>query len=145
MNIDLVNLGIVHGGAELIVPHEFFSYRSLDSLEAVESDSGKALIRFGVFGLSVSVYLDQDSQEVLYGLNPGDVNIVNTSFPHFTQCVLRLSEMFPFYAEDSDADEWEEAAQRVEDVIREIDPSAYREGSFWYEFRWDVTTGDFHD
>lgn len=145
MNIDLVNHGAVRGGAELIVPEKFFSYRSLDSFETVESDSGKVLIRFGVFGLSVSMYLDQDSQEVLYGLNPGDVNIVNTSFSHFAQCVLRLSEMFPFYAEDSDVDEWEEAAQRVEDVIREIDPSAYREGSFWCEFRWDVTMGDLHD
>ncbi|MFE1028565.1 SUKH-4 family immunity protein [Streptomyces sp. NPDC058818] len=145
MNIDLVNLGVVHGGADLIVPETFFSYRSLDSFEAVESDSGKALIRFGVFGLSVSVYLDQNSQEVLYGLEPGDVNIVNTSSSHFTQCVLRLSEMFPFYAEGSDSDEWEAAAQRVEDVIRDIDPSAYHEGSFWYEFRWDVTMGDFHD
>ncbi|MDI6521793.1 SUKH-4 family immunity protein [Streptomyces coelicoflavus] len=145
MNIDLVNLGVTQGGKELIVPEEFFSYRSLDSLEEVESGSRKVLIRFGVFGLSGSVYLDQDSQEVLYGLDPRDVNIVNTSVSHFTQCAVRLSEMFPFYTEDSEVDEWEAAAQRVEDAIREIDPSVYREGSFWYEFRWDVTMGDFHD
>ncbi|WP_159027752.1 SUKH-4 family immunity protein [Streptomyces pactum] len=144
MNTHFVSLGVMHGEAEFLVPRGFFTYRALDAPEMVESDSGRTLIRFGVMGLSVSMYLDKDSQEVLYGLSPGDVNIVNTSVSHFTQCILRLSDIFPFYDDDCDSDEWEVGAEKVEDVIREVDPSAYHEGSYWYEFRWDVTMGNFH-
>ncbi|MFI2415789.1 SUKH-4 family immunity protein [Streptomyces sp. NPDC018947] len=145
METQLVTLVAAHSGTELTVPKEFFSYRALDEAEPVESTHGRNLIRFGVFGLNSSMYFNEASQEVLYGMSPQDVELVNTSLPRFTQCIVRLGEIFPFYGEESDVDEWEAGAQRVEDVIREVDLSAYREGAYWYEFRWDVSMGNFHE
>ncbi|MEU5521851.1 SUKH-4 family immunity protein [Streptomyces sp. NPDC047860] len=145
MDVDLVNIEIAQDGATLTVPSEFFSYRSLDVAEKVQAGSDRSLIRFGLIGLKSSIYFDQDSGEVLHGLNPEELGIVNTTISRFTECIVRVAEMFPFYDEGSDVDEWEAGAQRVEDVIGEVDPSAYRDGAFWYEFRWDVSMGDFHE
>ncbi|MFD5006636.1 SUKH-4 family immunity protein [Streptomyces mutabilis] len=145
METQIVTIKAARSGTELIVPKEFFSYRALDEAERVDSASGRKLIRFGVFGLGSSMYFDEASREVLYGRTPQDVELVNTSLSAFTQCVVRLGEIFPFYDEEADVDEWEAGAQRVEDVIREVDLDAYREGAYWYEFRWDVSMGDFHE
>ncbi len=143
METQLVTVKAERSGAELVVPKEFFSYRALDEAETVDSAAGRKLIRFGVFGLGSSMYFDEASQEVLYGMNPQDVEVVNTSLSSFTRCVVRLGEIFPFYDEEADVDEWEAGAQRVEDIIREVDLGAYSEGAYWYEFRWDVSMGDF--
>ncbi|MGW5641146.1 hypothetical protein [Streptomyces sp. NPDC003832] len=62
----------------------------------------------------------------------------------FVECVRLLTEIFPFYSEEADDGEWEAGARRVQETIREIDAAAYQEGSFWYEFRWDVSMGEFH-
>ncbi|MER7780438.1 SUKH-4 family immunity protein [Streptomyces sp. NPDC096191] len=145
METQLVTLEVARSGTELVVPKLSFSSRALDEAEQVGPAFGRNLIRFGAFGLRSSVYFDETSQEVLYGMNPKDVALVNTSLSRFTQCVVRVSEIFPFYDEESDVDDWEAGAQRVEDVIREVDLSAYREGAYWYEFRWDVSMGDFHE
>ncbi|MZD53938.1 SUKH-4 family immunity protein [Streptomyces sp. SID5606] len=145
MEIRLVTLDVARSGTELVVPEEFFSYRALEEVEPVDSPLGTRLIRFGSFGLGTSMYFDEASQEVLHGLTPQDVAMVNTSPSHFTQCIVRLSEIFPFYGEESDVDEWEAAAKGVEDIIREVDPRAYYEGAYWYEFLWDVSIGDFHE
>jgi hypothetical protein len=145
LKVRLVDLGSVYNGTQFIVPDEFFAYRSLDSIVRSQTETGIPLIQFGVIGLDVPVYLDGNSQKVLYGLEAAELKIVNTSISRFTQCVVRMSEMFPFYSEDSDVDDWEAGARNVENVIREIDPDAYCEGSYWYEFRWDVSMGDFHD
>ncbi|MEV7796399.1 SUKH-4 family immunity protein [Streptomyces sp. NPDC087512] len=143
MEIQLVTLKDARSGTELVVPEKFFSYMALDQAESVDLALGRNLIRFGVFGLGSSMYFDEASQEVLYGISPRGVELVNTSLSRFTQCVVRLSEISPFYGEEVDVDQWEAGAQRVEDVIREVDLSAYREGAYWYEFRWDVSMGDF--
>ncbi|MEV5019302.1 SUKH-4 family immunity protein [Streptomyces sp. NPDC053780] len=145
MEIRLVTLDVARSGTDLVVPEEFLSYRALDEVEPVESPLGRRLIRFGSFGLESSMYFDEASQEVLYGMIPQDVEMVNTSPSHFTQCIVRLSEIFPFFGEESDVDEWEAAARGVEDIIREVDTRAYYEGAYWNEFRWDVSIGDFHE
>ncbi|MDN3250944.1 MULTISPECIES: SUKH-4 family immunity protein [unclassified Streptomyces] len=145
METQIVTIKVARSGKELIVPKEFFSYRALDEAESVYSVSGRNLIRFGAFGLGSSMYFDEASREVLYGRNPQDVELVNTSLSSFTQCVVRLGGIFPFYDEEADVDDWEAGAQRVEDIIREVDSGAYREGAYWYEFRWDVSMGEFHE
>ncbi|MGW1898920.1 SUKH-4 family immunity protein [Streptomyces hirsutus] len=145
MEVQFVTLELAQGGTALTVPDEFFAYRSLDAIERLRQGSGRSLIRFGVIGLESSVYLDEFSGEVLSGMDPGELEMVNTEISRFTQCVIRLADIFPFYGEDSDADEWEVGAQRVEGIIREVDPNAYHEGSYWYEFRWDVSMGEFYE
>ncbi|GGW25186.1 hypothetical protein GCM10010294_70550 [Streptomyces griseoloalbus] len=145
MEIQLVDLKVARDNAMLTVPKEFFGYRSLDAAERVQGGSGRSLIRFGVIGLGVSVHLDESSGEVLSGADSGELDMVNTAISHFAQCVILLADMFPFYEEGSDVDEWEAGAQRVENIIREVDPNAYREGSYWYEFRWDVSMGEFYE
>ncbi|GGX63115.1 hypothetical protein GCM10010515_33470 [Streptomyces fructofermentans] len=145
MEARLVTLEVARSGAKLVVPKLFFSYKALDEAERVGPGSDGNLIRFGAFGLRSSVYFNETSHEVLYGMSPKDVALVNTSLSRFTQCVMRVGEMFPFYDEEGGVDEWEYGAQRLENVIREVDLSAYREGAYWYEFRWDVSMGDFYE
>ncbi|MCX4905729.1 SUKH-4 family immunity protein [Streptomyces sp. NBC_00878] len=145
MEFNLVSVPVPSGDFELVVPDRFFAFRSLDVAERVASAEGGHLIRFGIIGRATSVFIGEDSGRVLSGMGPNDVAIVNTSLSQFIECVRDLTAMAPFYSEDSDLDEWENAALRVEELIRRVDPSAYVEGSFWYEFRWDVTMGDFHE
>ncbi|MFK4152935.1 SUKH-4 family immunity protein [Streptomyces fungicidicus] len=145
MEIQLISLNVARDGVALAVPKEFFGYRSLDEAERVQGDSGRSLIRFGIIGMSTSVYLDESSGRVLSGVDSRELDMVNTTVSRFTQCAIRLAEIFPFYEEGSDVDEWEAGAQRVEDVVREVDPEAYREGAYWYEFRWDVSMGEFYE
>ncbi|MFC8198724.1 SUKH-4 family immunity protein [Streptomyces sp. NPDC057298] len=144
VEFNLVNVPVPSGDFELAVPDRFLGYHSLDVAETVATEGGY-LTRFGIFGRATSVFVDEDSGRVLSGVDPNAVEIVNTSLSRFIECVRDLTTMAPFYSEDSDPDEWENAALRVEEVIRRIDPSAYGESSFWYEFRWDVTMGDFHE
>lgn len=145
MDIRLVGIIVEGGGVELVIPEEFFAYRSLSSAERVASGSVRPLVRFGVFGRGVSLFFDEESGAVLSGVDPGDVALVNTSVGQFTECIQRLAAIYPFYSADSEFDAWEDAAQRVQDIVCEVDSAAYYEGSFWYEFRWDVSMGDFHE
>lgn len=144
LNIELVRIPVKGGRSELIVPDVFFAYRALDVAERVSTEKGRSLVRFGVIGRATSVFVDEVSGEVLTGVDPGDVTVANTSITHFTDCVSRLAGIFPFYSENSEYEEWEAAARRVQEVVCEVDAAAYQEGAFWYEFRWDVSMGDFH-
>lgn len=134
----------------MIVPGEFFAYRALEAVERVSSDAGRSLLRFGTIGspgpvgVAVSVFVDEETGEVVSGIEPGDVTPVNTSLRLFVDCAVRLAEMFPYYSEDSEYEDWEAGAQRVQEAVCEIDASAYQEGAYWYEFRWDVSRGEFH-
>ncbi|MEV0225343.1 SUKH-4 family immunity protein [Streptomyces sp. NPDC050704] len=145
MDLPLVSVPVEGGCSELIVPGRFFAYRALDSAERGHSVSRRSLIRFGLFGRATSVFIDEDSGEVLWGLAADDLVLVNSSVAQFTDCMCRLADAFPFYSANSDHDEWETASQRVQDLVCGIDPAAYFEGSLWYEFRWDVSMGDFHE
>jgi hypothetical protein len=150
LDIDLIGIPVEGGQSELIVPDEFFAYRALDVAVRVSSDAGRSLFRFGTIGspgpigVAVSVFVDEESGVVVSGIEPDDVIPVNTSLGLFVDCVRRLAEIFPFCSEDSDYEEWEAGAQRVQEVICEIDAAAYQEGAYWYEFRWDVSMGEFH-
>lgn len=150
LDIDLIGIPVEGGQSELIVPGEFFAYRALDTAVRVSTGAGRSLIRFGTIGspgpigVAVSVFVDEESGEVVSGIELDDVTPVNTSLSRFVDCVRRLAEVFPYYSEDSDYEEWEAGAQRVQDVVCEIDSAAYQEGAFWYEFRWDVSMGEFH-
>ena len=151
LDIDLIGIPVEGGPSELIVPDEFFAYRALDAAERVPSAAGRALLRFGTIGspgpigAAVSVFVDEESGEVVSGFGPDDVTPVNTTLGLFTDCVSRLAEIFPYSAEDSDYEEWKAGAERVQEAICEIDAAAYQEGAYWYEFRWDVSMGEFHE
>ncbi|MDG5806692.1 SUKH-4 family immunity protein [Streptomyces ossamyceticus] len=141
----MVSLPIFGGDSELVVPSEFFGYRSLDHAERAESGSRKSLVRFGVIGAATWVLWDTDSGEILSGVDSSELSLVNTSLARFVDCVDKVGEMFPFYAPDSEYEDWEAAAVRVQEVVKGIDPEAYREGLFWCEFRWELTMGEFHE
>ncbi|PAZ15336.1 hypothetical protein CLM62_14190 [Streptomyces sp. SA15] len=145
MEVSYVNVPLEDGVLELTVPSEFFSYRPLTQAERVSSGTRSSLIKFGAIGRATSVYLDRDSGEVLSGVEPGDVALINTSMGKFFDCISRLAEIYPYYPAESEHEDWEAAAQRVQDIVCEVDATAYQEGLFWYEFRWDVSMGDFHD
>ncbi|MER6678083.1 SUKH-4 family immunity protein [Streptomyces sp. NPDC000983] len=150
LDIDLIRISVEGGNSELIVPVEFFAYRSLGEAVRFSAEAGRSLIRFGTIGtpgpvgVAVSVFVDEDSGEVVSGIEPDDTAPVNASLGMFVECVRCLTEIFPFYSEESDDEEWEAGARRVQETIREIDAAVYQEGSFWYEFRRDVSMGEFH-
>jgi hypothetical protein len=145
MEFELVVMTDLEGEIELEVPAEFFAYQALDLIERVSGRGGRSFARLGSVEDEVGVYLDEDSGEVISWFDPDDVTFVNSSIEKFTECVRILTERFPYYSEDSDLEDWMGAAVEIQKLIKKIDPAAYREGSFWYEFRWDVTMGEYHE
>ncbi|MET8824949.1 SUKH-4 family immunity protein [Streptomyces sp. NPDC004610] len=144
MDLRLVTISVPGSGMELSAPEEFFAFRALDEPGEARSSEHGALVRFGLVGRAASVFLSEDSGEVFSGMTVENLTLVNTSLARFVECTRKLSALFPLYSSDSDFEEWERGAQRVQEVVGEIDPAAYFEGAFWYEFRWDVSMGDFH-
>lgn len=128
----------------LVVPKSFFSYRAVDHAERFHVGSS-VFVKFGSIGRAVSVFVNAVTGQVVSGITLDDTDFVNGSVAHFTECVRELTEKFPYYSADSDSDEWEEGARLVEETVKRIDSMAYREGSFWHEFRWDVSMGEFYE
>ncbi|MBU5944232.1 SUKH-4 family immunity protein [Streptomyces griseoincarnatus] len=146
MDVTTVTIPVDGESRELCVAAEFLAYAPLDRAERVSSLDGRtSLIRFGVIGRATHVFLDERTGWVVSGFNAADVALMNTSLDRFVECVARLAAFYPYYSAESDDEEWEMAAMRVQQVICEVDAAAYREGSFWYDFRWDVTQGDFYE
>ncbi|MFD3442773.1 SUKH-4 family immunity protein [Streptomyces sp. NPDC058685] len=132
-------------GSELEVPAGSVGqvYRSSERLlQVVIGD--RVYLKFGSTGLFGSILLDPTTGRVLEaGKSMDSVSLVNTSLSHFIACLSSLVERFPFYSSDSEDDEWESAALGLESVVRQVDQEAYDEGSFWYEIRWSIASGDF--
>ncbi|MFF8401755.1 SUKH-4 family immunity protein [Streptomyces sp. NPDC015684] len=105
----------------------------------VEQIDGRTYIRFATTGAFGSLLLDADSGMV-FEIHDEDsgVNFVNETMGKFTRCLEFFSSLLVGQAEDDD-----ELADELEAGIREIDPRAYEENSFWYEVRWGVALGDF--
>ncbi|MBA4862501.1 SUKH-4 family immunity protein [Streptomyces sp. PSKA54] len=145
MEFDLVVVNDLEGEVELEVPVEFFAYEASDFIERVSGIGGRSFARFGSLNVEVGVYLDEQSGDVVSWFDPDNVTFVNSSVGKFVECVHALTEAFPYYSKESDLEDWERAAVKIEEAIRKIDPAAYREESFWCEFRWDVTIGEYHE
>lgn len=119
-------------------------YRAAERLEFVAIKDRGEFLRFGSAGMFGSILLDPRTGRVMEsGRDLASVSLVNTSMERFISCVRGFIGCFPFYSRDSGSDEWEAAAQKVEELVCRLDPEAYHEYSFWFEVRWSVATGDF--
>ncbi|MFD7232129.1 SUKH-4 family immunity protein [Streptomyces sp. NPDC059881] len=131
-------------GMDLVVPSSFFAYHAMDRAERVYSNSF-GFVKFGTIGRAVGIFVSEETGHVVSGVTLDDTDFVNGSIGQFTSCVRELTDKFPYYSANSASGDWEQGAQVVEETVKGIDAMAYREGSFWYEFRWDVSMGEFHD
>ncbi|MGW5449269.1 SUKH-4 family immunity protein [Streptomyces asiaticus] len=119
-------------------------YRASERLECVAIEDHGEFLKFGSAGMFGSILLDPRSGQVMEsGRDLTSVSLVNTSLQCFISCVRGFIGCFPFYSRDSDSDEWESVAQKIEELVCRLDPEAYHEDSFWFEVRWSVATGDF--
>ncbi|MFH9090969.1 SUKH-4 family immunity protein [Streptomyces sp. NPDC017673] len=131
----------VPGIENLDLPADSLSnvYKPVEPLEIYESEGGVRICigRTGIFGRFVldvqSGKIIEESEDYSYS------NFVNSSLTAFIQCLQMLSALLDGVHEGED----EELANMFESQIRQIDPQAYREGSFWYEIRWSIAIGDF--
>lgn len=131
---------------EIEIPVDFigYAYRATPSLEPLNVEGQGRLLRFGKSGLDGSIVFNVETGEVVYIDAMKNASFVNSSIAQFSLCTERVLDRFPFYSRDSDdVDEWESAAQDVEDIIRGIDPGAYFDDGYWYDLRWDIAIGDF--
>ncbi|WP_073948718.1 SUKH-4 family immunity protein [Streptomyces kebangsaanensis] len=94
-------------------------------------------------GHHVGVYLQRDSGIVFAGASLNDLVFANSSIRHFNECANGVVDRFPFYDEGSDLDDCEVAAGDLERIIRDVDPPAADEGTFWSDFIADVSIGDY--
>jgi hypothetical protein len=128
----------------VVVPAEFITYKAAESVTELTID-GVTYWRFGTFGMDGDALLHPESGVVKARYPHGPVHFVNSSMEAFTKCVEGVLAMYPFYGEDSEPEVCEAAAVRVEGFIQRVDPVAYEDDTFWFDFRWDVTLGDFWD
>ncbi|MDG4857751.1 SUKH-4 family immunity protein [Streptomyces sp. T-3] len=129
----------------LVVPAQSVgeTYRACESLETIQSD-GRGFVKFGLSGISGDMLIDLSSQRVVEMQGgASEPSLVNTSIERFQACVREFIEGFPFYETAEDEDDFESAAQKLEESICRLDPEAYFEGGYWYEIRWGIAIGDF--
>ncbi|MGW0087341.1 SUKH-4 family immunity protein [Streptomyces sp. NPDC003393] len=130
-------------GVSVEVPVTFFSYRANDHLERLMSGEGEIYYQFWRMGHHVGVYLQQSSGIIFAGASLNGLVFANSSIELFNECVKKIIDRFPFYAEGSDLDDCEMAAEDLEGIVRGVDPSAANEGTFWSDFITDVSIGDY--
>ncbi|MFD5856773.1 SUKH-4 family immunity protein [Streptomyces chartreusis] len=151
--LQLIELSNVDGwvsGLEgvLFVPGDpvFNVYQPVESVETIAIGS-RRMIRFGRTGVFGALLVDLGSENVVQQIqgNP-EVSLVNTSISAFNSCLEVLLDRLPL-DELEDEDEEDErsgrVAREIESALKEIDPQAYTDDSFWCEVRWSVATGDF--
>jgi hypothetical protein len=144
VKFDLVEIGPASpdSDATLQVPKEFMTYSAADNVKKVIVN-GVEYLEFGSFGFAGSALLDANTGKVYARYYDDQLVFVNSSLGKFSECVKRLLQIYPFYEEGSEFEEWKAAGLRVEKIAREVDPEAYVDGeSFWFDFRWDVVMGD---
>ncbi|MEV4339082.1 SUKH-4 family immunity protein [Streptomyces sp. NPDC049590] len=109
----------------------------------------RSFVWFGSSGATGRLMVDADSGNVVVAHDASTVIFVNESLGKFIEClevfssvVLHVEECDPAEVNDEDDDEDERMARRLEDRVRMVDSRAYKEGTFWYDIRWDVSLGD---
>jgi hypothetical protein len=134
----------VNGSHVITVPAGFVTYEALDCAETVVID-GVSYLRFGTFGGDGKALIDLQTGVVYANYVDNEMIFVNSSVEKFTECVKGILSVYPLYDEGSEPEDWERAAKKVQELVARADSACYAHGTFWYEFRWDVTLGDYWD
>lgn len=67
----------------------------------------------------------------------------NASIDGFVRCIEAVLALYPFYRRDTAGEEVDAIARSVGEALDAADPTSMMPDSFWCEFRWDLTLGDF--
>lgn len=126
--------------------HPLFSARGPDEV-TVDDRGGRTLLCLGeVNPHHQRLCVDAGTGEVVSLLLSGGISHLNDSVAQFARSLEAFSARFPFYAENAELEEREEAADELRDTLLEIDPSALREDpGYWYGILHDVAMGDYSD
>jgi hypothetical protein len=131
------------------VPTDHLLFRANDPSEVfrIESNDGRIWVCIGSVGESEHLCVDARTGSVA-GINPdtGDVWHVNSSVRAFAQSLAVFADGYPFYPPDNDAEQQEQAAERLRRTLLNIDATALREDpGFWNTILFDVANGDYTD
>ncbi len=127
---------------------------SLDIPVGVEIPGRGYLIRIAHGGFQGFFFDPSNGMVLVIHDRPGPkVRLVNSTLGQFTNTMKAVIGAFPFYdqiGDDVDDIEWKDKlaerdviADRIGDLIRDIDPPAMNPGSFWDGFVTDVAHGEY--
>lgn len=109
----------------------------------MRDEHGHPLVRFGSTILEGSMALDPRNGEVVQLVGPSAKRLfVDKSIGAFTVVVREVSRAFPFYPEGAPDREIKAAAERIDEIIRRIDPAAVVPDRYWSTFLDDMLLGD---
>ncbi len=113
-------------------------------LRIIHVDGSSPVVRFGSTGLQGAIGLSSETGAVVEVIDEqlAQLLFVNSSLPQFTKTVRTITARFPFYGRDASAEEFEEVASELLEVIRGIDPEAAVPDRYWSTFTDDVAIGD---
>jgi hypothetical protein len=103
------------------------------------------LLAFGTCGYFGRICLETGSGAVVHAPEPQSPlrSPVNADLDRFDESVAAVRVLFPFYSDDSEADEWEAAAEQLRATLLGIDTTAGEHNGFWETFLDDVAMGDY--
>ncbi|WP_328375258.1 MULTISPECIES: SUKH-4 family immunity protein [unclassified Streptomyces] len=143
MDLRFIEIGTSDGKFSVKVPDDFFSYKPNESLVLRRNGEGVEYIEFATYAADCHVYIEHGTGNVMSGWDINDLGFANSSISLFSKCMTAVASRYPYYAEDAEAEEWIAARDRLDAVIRSIDPPAADEDTYWSEFTSDVLMGDY--
>ncbi|MDH6214913.1 SUKH-4 family immunity protein [Streptomyces pseudovenezuelae] len=142
MDVSLVTV-TGDNGVSLEIPDNFFEFSANERLEPVVSEDGEKYYQIWHLGHHLGVYLHWKSGTVVAGSRLDRRVFANSTIQKFRECVLSLAEHFPYYSDDPDQDELNEAGRNLENLVGAIDRPAVDEGTFWSDFISDIVMGSY--
>ncbi len=144
-----------------------YMYRAARELTLIEAPGFGPLVRFGSSALYHAIcldpragaivqigYMESETANLPQGAF-GHPTLVNSSLDRFIASVRAIIARFPYDSsvpgrpvdndEELDAltQEWERAADEMQETLYRIDPAIREVDGFWETFLWDVRIGDF--
>lgn len=108
----------------------------------VQAD-GRHMVRIGHSREQEDIAIDVATGEVVLVDGGSVAGVVNTDLDSFVRSLEFVAGHLPFYSEEDDFEEAEEAARQLADGLAAIDSRSADEGSYWADFLSDVADGDY--
>ncbi|MDO4259501.1 MAG: SUKH-4 family immunity protein [Actinomycetaceae bacterium] len=101
-------------------------------------------IHFARFGNLGYLGVERETGRIGLVLADGDICFVNSTLRQYVSSFLVFSEGLPYDAipDEENDDPLLEAAERVKNQIRRIDPPATEWNTFWDDVYWAIADGD---
>jgi hypothetical protein len=147
---ELVKIGLTPGVpgqvADVLaagVPAELVGreYQALPETELAGAND--QLVAFGSAGLFGRICVEPATGRIVQvpTTHSEQVNSVNADLPAFTTCVQVAFDRFPFYARESESEDWDAVAKELEATLAAIDSVTLAHVGFWEAFVSDMSDG----